>query len=166
MFVILKVICKVTMIGNAPLIELFIQPRMLLENNMRINIFTKTLMPHVYKRGIIGNDSANDGTNVFRLEPYDTLEIFSPGKSCIFAFKCADIPVGHLKSDDFFGVEKYPVATFKVKKSTAFKNNKATLTGDLTIKEKTNEISFEITKNNNEYSASIEVLKYINLYHK
>lgn len=65
--------------------------------------------------------------------------------------------VGHLKSDDFFGVEKYPVATFKVKKSTAFKNNKATLTGDLTIKEKTNEISFEITKNNNEYSASIEV---------
>jgi len=22
--------------------------------------------------------------------------------------------VGHLKSDDFFGVEKYPIATFKV----------------------------------------------------
>ena len=29
--------------------------------------------------------------------------------------------VGHLKSDDFFGVDKYPTANFKITKSTSFK---------------------------------------------
>ena len=49
--------------------------------------------------------------------------------------------VGHLKSDDFFSVEKYPVATFKVK---SFKKSgtQHTVVGDLSIKGITHEISF------------------------
>ncbi len=45
--------------------------------------------------------------------------------------------VGHLKSDDFFSAEKHPVANFKI---TSYKNDK--VTGDLTIKGITNEVSF------------------------
>ena len=65
--------------------------------------------------------------------------------------------VGHLKSDDFFGVTKYPTANFVLTKSSKFTNGKATITGDLTIKGKTESISFEVAKAGNEYSAKIEI---------
>jgi polyisoprenoid-binding protein YceI len=65
--------------------------------------------------------------------------------------------VGHLKSDDFFGVGKYPTAKFVVTNSSKFKNGKATVTGDITIKGKTEPISFEIVKAGKEYSAKIDV---------
>lgn len=49
---------------------------------------------------------------------------------------------GHLKSDDFFGVEKYPEAKFVITKATKKNANQYEITGDLTIKDKTNSISF------------------------
>lgn len=52
--------------------------------------------------------------------------------------------VGHLKSDDFFGVEKYPVALFKVTSSET-KGDKVLIKGDLTIKENTHPVSFLAT---------------------
>jgi polyisoprenoid-binding protein YceI len=53
----------------------------------------------------------------------------------------------HLKSADFFDVEKYPVSKFVIKSVIAFNDTseeKMThkVTGDLTIKDKTNEITF------------------------
>jgi len=63
--------------------------------------------------------------------------------------------VGHLKSDDFFGVEKFPTAIFEVTKSTAFKDGKATINGDITIKGHTEPISFEVVRNNDVFNAKI-----------
>jgi polyisoprenoid-binding protein YceI len=65
--------------------------------------------------------------------------------------------VGHLKSDDFFGVEKYPTANFTITKSSKFSNGKATVTGDLTIKGKTESISFDVTRAGEEYTAKIDI---------
>lgn len=65
--------------------------------------------------------------------------------------------VGHLKNDDFFGVEKFPVAKLVITKKAVFNGNKATVTGNLTIKEKTNPVTFEVTKNGNSYKAEITV---------
>ncbi len=65
--------------------------------------------------------------------------------------------VGHLKSDDFFGVETFPTASFKVVKSTKFSNGKATLTGNITIKEKTETIAFEVLRSGNTYTADVEI---------
>ena len=65
--------------------------------------------------------------------------------------------VSHLKSDDFFGVSKYPTSNFSVTKSSKFSNGKATIVGDITIKGKTENISFEVTKEGNEYIAKIEI---------
>lgn len=54
--------------------------------------------------------------------------------------------VGHLKSDDFFGVEKYPVAQFKITKaSRKGKTDQYDITGDLTIKGQTHPVSFVAT---------------------
>lgn len=55
--------------------------------------------------------------------------------------------VGHLKSEDFFSVEKFNTATIKVKSATALKPsgkdaNNYTIVADLTIKGITNEVTF------------------------
>ncbi len=65
--------------------------------------------------------------------------------------------VGHLKSDDFFGVEKYPTAKLVVKKATKFVNGKATVSGNITIKGKTEPISFEVTKKGSVYTTQLDI---------
>lgn len=52
---------------------------------------------------------------------------------------------GHLKSDDFFGVETYPTATLVFKNVEVFGKNSYTVIGDLTLKGKTNSITFIIS---------------------
>lgn len=57
--------------------------------------------------------------------------------------------VGHLKSDDFFSVEKNPTAAFNVK-SVKKSGAQTLVTGDLTIKGITHEVSFPVdVKNDN-----------------
>jgi polyisoprenoid-binding protein YceI len=51
--------------------------------------------------------------------------------------------VGHLKSDDFFSVEKHPVSKFEIKDVKHKSGNQYTLTGDLTIKDITHPVSFD-----------------------
>ena len=51
--------------------------------------------------------------------------------------------VGHLKADDFFGVEKYPEAKLVIKKSVKKAGNTYATTADLTIKGITKEITFD-----------------------
>ena len=55
--------------------------------------------------------------------------------------------VGHLKSDDFFSVEKFKTATLKIKSATAIKGaaptgNNYNIVADLTIKGITQEVKF------------------------
>ena len=56
---------------------------------------------------------------------------------------------GHLKSPDFFDVEKYPTANFKITAVKALKNAKDGLTheitGDLSMKGKTHPVTFPVT---------------------
>lgn len=65
--------------------------------------------------------------------------------------------VGHLKSDDFFGVSSYPTSTFEVVSATPFKNGKSTVTGKLKIKENTETITFDVIKTGNKYTTQLKV---------
>ena len=56
--------------------------------------------------------------------------------------------VGHLKTDDFFGVETYPTAELVVNKVEA-NGNALTVSGNLTIKGITNPVSFTATSSKN-----------------
>ncbi len=54
---------------------------------------------------------------------------------------------GHLKSEDFFSVDKHPISTFRITKAAPVANAKAgeanyTITGDLTIKGITHAVTF------------------------
>ncbi|CAN5366340.1 YceI family protein [soil metagenome] len=72
----------------------------------------------------------------------------------------------HLRSEDFFSVEKNPTSTFKITKAEPIANAKAgspnyNITGDLTIKGITNPVSFpgtvKISGDMAEASAKVEV---------
>lgn len=53
----------------------------------------------------------------------------------------------HLKSDDFFNAEKYPKMTFKSTSFKKVKDKKYKLTGDLTIRNTTKRVDFDVTFN-------------------
>ncbi|MEN3324950.1 YceI family protein [Mariniflexile soesokkakense] len=69
---------------------------------------------------------------------------------------------GHLKSDDFFGVDTHPTAVLIFKDVHATGKNSYTVTGDLTIKGKTNPITFTISIYGSKATAALKVdrLKY------
>jgi polyisoprenoid-binding protein YceI len=51
---------------------------------------------------------------------------------------------GHLKSDDFFNAEKFPTMTFKSVSMKKIKGSKYELTGDLTIRNTTKRVTFDV----------------------
>ncbi|WP_035673217.1 YceI family protein [Flavobacterium sp. 83] len=69
---------------------------------------------------------------------------------------------GHLKSEDFFGTEKFPTATLVFKKIGVKAPNVYTVTGDLTIKGITNPITFDLatTKNTAATTFKVDRTKY------
>ena len=64
---------------------------------------------------------------------------------------------GHLKSDDFFGVEKYPTASLSFTKLKSKGKNSYKITGDITIKGKTESITFDISVYGNKANASLKI---------
>ena len=67
---------------------------------------------------------------------------------------------GHLKSDDFFGVNNYPTATFVITEVvSSCKPGDYRISGDLTIKEATRPIKFnaQITEEGNNHVATAEI---------
>ena len=66
--------------------------------------------------------------------------------------------VDHLKSDDFFSVDKHPTSQFVIKKVAASGKNRVQVTGELTIKGITQLISFSsnYTQSGKELIATAE----------
>ena len=59
--------------------------------------------------------------------------------------------ITHMKSEDFFEVKKYPTAKMKIKSVKG-----TTATGDLTIKGKTNEVSFDMKESKGAYVGTLK----------
>ena len=64
---------------------------------------------------------------------------------------------GHLKSDDFFGIEKFPTASLIFKKVKSTGKNSYEVTGDLTIKGKTGSVTFDVSIYGNKANASLKI---------
>ncbi|MBU8893906.1 MAG: YceI family protein [Bacteroidales bacterium] len=65
--------------------------------------------------------------------------------------------VGHLKSDDFFSVEKFPVATLTIIESTQFKEGVTDVKGELTIKGITHPVSFTAKRTDKTFMTTITI---------
>ncbi|MFN8208907.1 MAG: YceI family protein [Bacteroidales bacterium] len=63
--------------------------------------------------------------------------------------------VGHLKSDDFFGVEKFPTSKLVITGSTPFEKGTAVVKGNLTIKGITNPVEFRAS-----YQSTADGLRF------
>ncbi|MBU2927339.1 YceI family protein [Winogradskyella psychrotolerans] len=63
---------------------------------------------------------------------------------------------GHLKSDDFFGVEEFPTATLKITSVTGNDGN-YNVKADITIKGKTEAISFPMIVKGNSATANLKI---------
>jgi polyisoprenoid-binding protein YceI len=61
---------------------------------------------------------------------------------------------GHLKSEDFFEIEKYPFSKFEITNSNT-NDGKTFITGNMTIKGVTNEISFAVTISENDSAVKL-----------
>ncbi|OFX16560.1 MAG: hypothetical protein A2033_08420 [Bacteroidetes bacterium GWA2_31_9] len=68
--------------------------------------------------------------------------------------------IGHLKSDDFFGVDKFQTATIKLIKPVSFEKGYALINADLTIKGITKPIEFKavIQKLENEVKINANII--------
>ncbi|PKQ46506.1 YceI family protein [Confluentibacter flavum] len=64
---------------------------------------------------------------------------------------------GHLKSEDFFGVDKYPTSTLVFKSIESTGKNTYTVTGDLTIKGITKPNTFKISVYGSKATANLKV---------
>ena len=64
---------------------------------------------------------------------------------------------GHLKSDDFFGIDKFPQATLVITKVKSTGKNSYEVTGDLTVKGKSAPVTFEMSVYGNKATANVKV---------
>ncbi|MBZ9626675.1 YceI family protein [Psychroflexus sp. CAK1W] len=64
--------------------------------------------------------------------------------------------MGHLRSDDFFGVNNYETARFVIN-TVAKKGDVYGISGDLTIKGKTNPIAFDLKMNGNTATTNLTI---------
>jgi polyisoprenoid-binding protein YceI len=66
---------------------------------------------------------------------------------------------GHLRSDDFFAVDKHPTAKLVIKKVAPGKGGQQQISGDLTIKGKTAPVSFpaDVTVGKDEVTAKSQI---------
>jgi len=64
---------------------------------------------------------------------------------------------GHLKSDDFFGVSNYPTASLVFTKVESTGKNSYRVMADLTIKDKTNQVTFEMSIYGNKATANLKI---------
>jgi polyisoprenoid-binding protein YceI len=64
---------------------------------------------------------------------------------------------GHLKSEDFFGVDNFPTSTLVFKSIASKGNNTYLINADLTIKGITNSIQFDLVVNGNKATAALKV---------
>ncbi len=77
---------------------------------------------------------------------------------------CTDLPadaapklLGHLKTDDFFGVEKNPTASFVITNSEPKGSGRYAVTGDLTIKGVKQEVKFDAQADSKSATAKFKV---------
>ena len=64
---------------------------------------------------------------------------------------------GHLKSEDFFGTEKFPTSTLVFKTVAAKSAGVYTITADLTVKGITNPVTFDLATTVNSATANVKI---------
>lgn len=65
--------------------------------------------------------------------------------------------VGHLKSDDFFAVDKYPTATLVIQNGEKAGSDTYEFSGEMTIRDQTNPVSFEASADGKTFRGTMVI---------
>ncbi len=84
---------------------------------------------------LLNDHKLSGGNFIIDTSSIKILDITDPATNAQFA--------GHLFSEDFFAIERFPEASFVITDADQFNADRYQLTGDLTIKGITNPVSFE-----------------------
>lgn len=96
---------------------------------------------------LLNNDQLTGGKIIIDTSTIKILDITDPDTNAQFA--------GHLASDDFFSIEKFPTAAFEITSAKQQSNNNYYLEGNLTIKGITHPASLESAVKNNGDSLNL-----------
>jgi vacuolar protein sorting-associated protein 13A/C len=80
--------------GNHAFIELLITPRAVLKNKLPVAVLVRTPMPHTFSPRGNHEQGEDPYYSTYKLNPLETLEVFTPGPSIAVSMKCADLPIG------------------------------------------------------------------------
>lgn len=90
----LRITCRVFLINDCPMVELFIQPRLMISNESFVNITARTAMVKTLSRNTKTLHSQGQRQDEHVLAPFETIHVFQSGQSVAFSFRCTDIPIG------------------------------------------------------------------------
>jgi len=96
-FILQASIVAVLVDGKHAAIDIFLEPRAILENKMPVTMTLSSPMPHTFSSS--SRERAIDGENVHELQPNGCMEIFTPGPSIAIKTKCTDKPIGGTSTD-------------------------------------------------------------------
>lgn len=101
---------------------------------------------------VLSNNKLTGGKFTIDTTSIIILDVTDEGTNAQFA--------GHLASDDFFSSEKHPEAFFTITAVEAIDNSNYNITGNLTIKDITNEVGFvaKVDLNDNKLIASGKIV--------
>jgi vacuolar protein sorting-associated protein 13A/C len=75
--------------GHVPALNIFLEPRAVLENTLPISMTIRSPMPYIFREAKI----EGEGNETYILDQLSRLEFFTPGPSIAIAIKCTDKPV-------------------------------------------------------------------------
>ena len=96
---------------------------------------------------ILNDGKLKDGKIVIDTTSIRILDVTDPATNAQFA--------GHLASDDFFSIEKFPTAAFEILSAKELSDRTFYLEGNLTIKDITHVVGFEAKVENNRNAITL-----------
>lgn len=116
----------------------------LVPENSKLEWFAKTKIMPDYHHGLVSIKSGNVKITDASLEGAFKIDMTTiTDLELTYSDQMKTNLENHLKSQDFFNAIKYPESVFTITKTEKLENNKYKITGNLTIKDITKELSFE-----------------------
>ncbi|MFT7050983.1 MAG: polyisoprenoid-binding protein YceI [Psychroserpens sp.] len=132
----------------------------LLKKELKVKTSTITWKGYKVTGSHEGNITLNDGSLIFENDKLVggnfSIDMTSITVTDLEAGQGKEKLEGHLKSDDFFGIKNHPNASFVITKVEGEKGAYK-VTGDLTIKSKTNSMTINMSIADNTATANLKV---------